>query len=230
MSDLFNIAIVLLAGLTQASLQLSFGALILLYHSSIGKHSRDKTRFLAKSYIIGSGVISFLMVGTLAFILSTIFNGKIDATVTIMILVGILLASSVVMWKFYFRKGAKTQLWLPRSFANFISKRARGTNDVIEAFSLGVLSSFAEMPISLALYVVAAYGILQMSGFWQVIALIAYALLSVMPLLVLKVRLKSGRNVVEVQRWRVSNKNFLKYFSCFSFITLAATILSFWVL
>ena len=134
------------------------------------------------------------------------------------------------MWKFYFRKGSKTQLWLPRSFATFIQKKTKKTDDVIEAFSLGVLSSFAEMPISLALYVVAAYGILQMSGFWQVIALIAYALLSVMPLLVLKVRLKTGRNVVEIQRWRVENKSFLKYFSSFSFITLAATILSFWVL
>ena len=230
MSDLFNIAIVLLAGLTQASLQLSFGALILLYHASIGKYRRSKTRFLAKSYIIGSGVISFLMVGTIAFILSNIFNGQHDATFTIMILIGILLASSVVMWKFYFRKGSKTQLWLPRSFATFIQKKTKKTDDVIEAFSLGVLSSFAEMPISLALYVVAAYGILQMSGFWQVIALIAYALLSVMPLLVLKVRLKTGRNVVEIQRWRVENKSFLKYFSSFSFITLAATILSFWVL
>ncbi len=229
MSDLLNIAIVLLAGLTQASLQLSFGALIMLYHASIGKHRRSKTRFLAKSYIIGSGAISFLMVGTIAFILSNIFNGKVDASITIMILVGILLASSVVMWKFYFRKGAKTQLWLPRSFAAFISNRARNTDDVIEAFSLGILSSFAEMPISLALYIVAAYGILQMSGFWQVVALIAYALLSVMPLLVLKVRLKTGRNVVEVQKWRVKNKAFLKYFSCCSFITLAATILSFWV-
>ena len=230
MSDLFNIAIVLLAGLTQASLQLSFGALILLYHASISKHRRSKTRFLAKSYIIGSGVISFLMVGTIAFILSHIFNGQHDATFTIMILIGILLASSVVMWKFYFRKGSKTQLWLPRSFATFIQKKTKKTDDVIEAFSLGVLSSFAEMPISLALYVVAAYGILQMSVFWQVIALIAYALLSVMPLLVLKVRLKTGRNVVEIQRWRVENKSFLKYFSSFSFITLAATILSFWVL
>lgn len=229
MSDLLNIAIVLLAGLTQASLQLSFGALIMLYHASIGKHRRSKTRFLAKSYIIGSGAISFLMVGTIAFIMSNIFNGKVDASITIMILVGILLASSVVMWKFYFRKGAKTQLWLPRSFAAFISNRARNTDDAIEAFSLGILSSFAEMPISLALYIVAAYGILQMSGFWQVVALIAYALLSVMPLLVLKVRLKTGRNVVEVQKWRVKNKAFLKYFSCCSFITLAATILSFWV-
>ena len=230
MSDLFNVAIVLLAGLTQASLQLSFGALILLYHASISRHRRGKTRFLAKSYIIGSGIISFLMVGTIAFILSHFFNGQHDATITIMILIGILLASSVIMWKFYFRKGAKTQLWLPRSFANFIQRKTKNTDDVIEAFSLGVLSSFAEMPISLALYVVAAYGILQMNGFWQVIALVAYALLSIMPLLVLKVRLKTGRNVVEVQRWRVENKSFLKYFSCFSFITLAATILSFWVL
>lgn len=225
-----NIAIILLAGVTQATLQLSFGALILLFHSSIGKHRRRKTSILTKSYIIGTGAISFLSVAAIAFILSIIFDGNFDARTALMVLVGILLVSSIIMWRFYFRKGNRTELWLPRSFARFISKRARETDDAIEAFSLGILSSFAEVPISLSLYVVAAYGILSLTGYWQIVGLLLYTALTILPLAILKIRIRTGSNVVEVQKWRVQNKAFLKYFSGFGFITLAATVLSFWVI
>lgn len=230
MSDFTNIAIILLAGVTQATLQLSFGALILLFHSSIGKHRRRKTYHLAQSYIIGTGAISFLSVAAIAFILSVLFDGNFEAKTALMILVGILLVSSIIMWRFYFRKGSRTELWLPRSFAKFIGKRARETNDGIEAFSLGILSSFAEAPISLSLYVVAAYGVLSLDGYWQLFGLLLYTALSILPLAILKLRIRTGNNVVEVQKWRVKNKAFLKMFSGWSFITLAAVVLSFWVI
>lgn len=224
-----NIAIILLAGVTQATLQLSFGALILLFHASIGKHRRRKTNILAKSYIVGTAAISFLSVGAVAFILGVLFDGNFDAKHALMVLVGILFVSSIVMWRFYFRKGSRTELWLPRSFAKFIGKRARETDDAIEAFSLGILSSFAEAPISLSLYVVAAYGILSLSGFWQIVGLLLYTALTILPLVILKTRIRNGNNVVEIQKWRVSNKAFLKHFSGWGFITLAVTVLSFWV-
>lgn len=224
-----NIAIIFLAGLMQSSLQLSFGALILLYHSSIAKHYRKTTRRLSRSYVIGCGVMSFLSVGCTAFLISVLNQGAMSNQALI-ILIGALLASALIMWFFYFRKGDRTELWLPRSFARFITGRARKTNDPIEAFSLGIVSSFAEMPISLALYIVSANAILQLGGSLQVVGLIVYALLAVMPLVILKIRMKTGRNVADIQRWRVQNKAFLKIISGFGFITLAATIFSFWVI
>lgn len=224
-----NIAIIFLAGLIQSSLQLSFGALILLYHSSIAKHYRKTTRRLSRSYVIGCGVMSFLSVGCTAFLISVLNQGAMSNQALI-ILIGALLASALIMWFFYFRKGDRTELWLPRSFARFITGRARKTNDPIEAFSLGIVSSFAEMPISLALYIVSANAILQLGGSLQIVGLIVYALLAVMPLVILKIRMKTGRNVADIQRWRVQNKAFLKIISGFGFITLAATIFSFWVI
>jgi len=229
MSDLINIAIIFLAGLIQSSLQLSFGALILLYHSSISKHYKKTTRRLSRSYVIGCGVMSFLSVGCTAFLISVLNQGAMS-TRGLIILIGALLASALIMWFFYFRKGDRTELWLPRSFARFISGRARKTNDPIEAFSLGVVSSFAEMPISIALYIVSANAILQLSGSLQIIGLVVFALLAIMPLVVLKIRMKTGRNVVDIQRWRVANKAFLKVISGIGFITLATTIFSFWVI
>lgn len=224
-----NIAIIFLAGLIQSSLQLSFGALILLYHSSIAKHYRKTTRRLSRSYVIGCGVMSFLSVGCTAFLISVLNQGAMSNQALI-ILIGALLASALIMWFFYFRKGDRTELWLPRSFARFITGRARKTNDPIEAFSLGIVSSFAEMPISLALYIVSANAILQLGGSLQIVGLTIFALLAVMPLVILKIRMKTGRNVADIQRWRVQNKAFLKIISGFGFITLAATIFSFWVI
>ncbi|MCR5572757.1 MAG: hypothetical protein K6F57_03205 [Candidatus Saccharibacteria bacterium] len=228
MSDLLCIATIVLAGLVQASLQLSLGGLILLYHASMGHHRRHKTRFLAKNYIIGAAVISFLMVCALGFMISTLFNGALK-TEYLMICVGVFLASALVMWFFYYRRGHNTELWLPRSFTRFINRRAKATNDNIEAFSLGMLSSFAEMPLSIALYFVVANCVLSMSAQYQIFAILGYTLMSVFPLIILKLRVKSGRNVVDFQKARLRNKAYLQIISGSGFAVLAAFVWAYWV-
>ena len=47
---------VFLAAVIHATLQLELGALLLLYHASLGKHVRKKTRNLVDSYIAGIGM------------------------------------------------------------------------------------------------------------------------------------------------------------------------------
>lgn len=229
MSDLLCIATIVLAGIVQASLQLSLGGLILLYHASMGRHRRRKTRSLTRHYILGAGVISFLMVCALAFMISSLFNGALK-TEYLIICVGVFLASALVMWLFYYRRGRNTELWLPRSFTRFIQRRAKTTNDNIESFSLGMLSSFAEMPLSIALYFVVANCILNLSAQYQIIAVIGYTIMSIIPLLVLKLRVRTGQNVVEVQKWRVRNKAFARIISGSGFLVLAAFVLTYWVM
>ena len=229
MSDLLCIATIVLAGIVQASLQLSLGGLILLYHASMGRHRRRKTRSLTRHYILGAGVISFLMVCALAFMISSLFNGALK-TEYLIICVGVFLASALVMWLFYYRRGRNTELWLPRSFTRFIQRRAKTTNDNVEAFSLGMLSSFAEMPLSIALYFVVANCILNLSAQYQIIAVIGYTIMSIIPLLVLKLRVRTGQNVVEVQKWRVRNKAFARIISGSGFLVLAAFVLTYWVM
>lgn len=229
MSDLLCIATIALAGMVQSSLQLSLGGLILLYHASMGHHRRRKTRFLARHYILGAGVISFLMVCAMAFLISTSFDGALK-TAYLIICVGIFLASALVMWTVYYRRGKNTELWLPRSFTRYIQRRAKTTNDNIEAFSLGILSSFAEMPLSIALYFVVANCILNLSAEFQIVAVLGYTVMSIVPLLILKLRVKTGRNVIEVQKWRVQNKAFARIISGSGFLVLAGFILTYWVM
>ncbi len=230
MSDIVCIATIILAGIAQASLQLSLGGLVLLYHNSLGKHRRRKTRHLAKDYIFGSCAITFLMVCTLCFLIGNFFSGAL-ATEWLVICAGILAGSGIAMWLLYYRRGKKTtELWLPKPFTRFIQKKARNTNDGVEAFSLGLLSSFAEMPFSFAVYFVVANCVLHMNGVYQVIAVVIYTVLTAVPLIALKLRVKTGRSAVEAQKWRVKNKAFSRIFSGSAFMILAAFVLTYWVL
>ena len=226
MSDLLSIATIALAGIVQASLQLSLGGLVLLYHSSMGQHRRRKTRYLAKSYIWGALAISFLAVCAGAFLIDRIFQGTI-AREAVFVIFGILLASAVVMWLLYYRRGKQTtQTWLPKSLTRYIARRAGNTRDNIEAFSLGMLSAFAELPLTLAIYAVAANCLVTTTQ--PFIALGVYLAIVAIPMVALKLRIKSGRNVAEVQRWRIRNKQFVRIISGGAFAVLAFFILTYW--
>ena len=135
------------------------------------------------------------------------------------------------MWLFYYRGGKKsTELWLPKSVTNFIRRKARNTNDGIEAFSLGLLSGFAELPISIAICFVAANSILNLSAQWQVVAILSYILATTIPMLIIRLKIVSGQSAVEAQSWRVRNKAFARIISGSSFMLLAIFIVAFWVI
>ena len=229
MSDLLCLATIALAGLTQAFLQLSFGALILLYHSSMGRHRRRKTRFLAKSYIWGVATISFLMICCLAFLIQNIIGGALPV-VGLIILIGILCATAIVMWGLYFRNSKGTELWLPRNLSRYVSRRAKSVNDNLGAFALGMLSNILELPLSIVLCLISANAILGLQASWQIPAALLFAILSVAPLIYLKLTIKTGRTALEIQKWRQKNKKFLKNIASSSFLTLALFMIAFWVM
>ena len=226
MSDLLSISVIALAGIVKASLQISLGGLVLLYHSSMGQHRRRKTRYLAKSYIWGALAISFLAVCAGAFILERIFQGEI-AREAVFVVSGMLLASAAVMWLLYYRRGRQsTQTWLPKSLTHYISRRARATGDNIEAFSLGMLSAFVELPLTIAIYAVVANCLISTTQ--PFLALGIYLAVIALPMVLLKLRMKTGRNVAEIQRWRIQNKAFVRIISGSGFAVLAVVVLTFW--
>lgn len=227
MSDLLSIATIILAGIIQASLQLGLGGLVLLYHSSMGRHQRRKTRYLAKSYIWGAVAISFAMACTGAFLIQNYID-KAYRQEWMVVCIGMLIACAFVMLLGYFRDGRGTELWLPKSFSRFVTRRAKTTNDNVEAFSLGMLSAFAEFPITLAIYFVVANCLLNVQ--FPLLAALLYALIVAMPMVVLKLCIKSGKNIIAAQKWRINNKRFVKIFSGSGFVVLALFIVAFWVM
>lgn len=220
---------VILAGLVHATLQLGVGTLLLLYHASLGKHVKRKTRELVTNYILGNGFLTALAVAGAGFIIYIICQGPMNPAM-LTIVVGILVGLAISVWAFYYRMGKSTELWLPKSIAGFINKRAKLTESNTEAFSLGMLACFAEFPFTLILILVTANSILALPQALQILAIAIYTLLSVLPLAIMRIVVRKGQTVVDVQRWRIKNKNFIRVISGIGFMVLAGFLLVFKVL
>lgn len=225
-SDIF---IILLAGIIHATLQLGVGALLLLYHASLGKHVRKKTRELASNYILGNAFLTLLAVPAAAFMIGVVFQGQMNPG-TMTIAIGILAALAISVWAFYFRLGKSTELWLPKSIAKFINKRAELTESKTEAFSLGMLACFAEAPFTFMLVIVSANSIVALPLGLQILMIFVYVLLSILPLAILRIAVRKGETVVDIQKWRLRNKKFLRVVSGVGFLVLALFLLAFKVI
>lgn len=221
--------IIALAAIVHASLQLEVGALMLLYHASLGKHIKKKTRNLVSNYILGSALLVVLFLSTIIFLIATFTNGSLS-TKSLAILAAVLLMLAISIWLFYYRSRQTTELWLPKSISRYINRRAKLTESNIEAFSLGMLTAFAEMPFSIILMVVAGNSVVLLPFEWQFLSVLGYAFVAILPLFILRVSIRRGNTVVDVQKWRLKNKNFFKILSGTLFLTLAIFIIAFKVL
>ena len=227
--NLVALGTILLSAIVHATLQLGVGTLLLLYHASLGKHVRKKTKLLASNYILGTALEIALMVATSAFIIGTTTSSSLPAE-ALAIIVGILLMLAIIIWFFYYRTRRSTELWLPKSVARYISGRAKLTESKTEAFALGMLSSLAEMPFSVILIILAGNSIIGLPVELQVISVLVYTFIAVLPLFILRFSIRRGNTVVDIQRWRIKNKNFLKIMTGALFMTLALFLVGFRIL
>ncbi|MBQ8996515.1 hypothetical protein IJ095_00590 [Candidatus Saccharibacteria bacterium] len=224
------LGIIVLAGLILASFATPLATLLLLYHASLGAHVRQTTRRLASSYLSGVTLMHFLLLASTAFLVSGLSVAGTFSRTSLSVLFGILLALAVVSWAFYYKRGTTTELWLPRSLAKFLSSRAKSTSDLNEAYVLGLLVPLSELLFSLPLFLLAGDAVLHLSPVFQALGLVIFTLLSVLPLLILRLSLRSGRNVTEVQRFRLRHKAFFRIFTGSGLLVLAAYLLVFLIL
>ena len=230
MRSLPELGIIFFSALICALFQLSLGTLLLLYHSSLGRFVRKKTKSLASSIISGVCLMSFLILATNCFLSLALLEG-VEEKLVYSISVGILFSISLIIFFFYFRSGksakGSTELWLPKKISRFIDSRAKLTNNNSEAFSLGLLTVFGELPFSFVLFFLAGNEVIKLSSGYEVLALSFFTIISVLPLIILRFVIRKGKNAVEIQRFRVKNKLFFKILAGFSFIILSAFILTF---
>jgi len=229
MDMLIPFAEVFLAAVIHATLQLELGTLLLLYHASLGKHIKKRTKALVSSYIAGVGSLVFLGLAATAFVMDRYFGAALFAE-ELVIVVGMLVALAIATWFFYYRRGKSTELWLPRSVARFIDQRAKETESNTEAFSLGVLTSLAEMPFTLVLIVVAANSVLVLPAPYQLLAVVLYTVVAIMPPAIARIAVRRGQTVLDIQRWRVKHKNFLRIVTGIGFLVLGFFIFGFEVM
>ena len=229
MSVLLPLGVVVLAAVVHATFQLGLGALLLLYHASLGRHVRRQTLKLVSAFTAGFSVMILLMLSSACFFVWVIFQGTLPDWL-FSVCIAALMILAILAWSFYYRRGRTTELWLPKPIAHYINRRAKLTESSVEAFSLGLLACFGEFPFTIILIFIAAGGVMEFSLPFRIPVIALYLAVAVLPLIITRLVVRSGATVVDVQRWRVKNKLFLRNLSGVGFLTLAIFLFAFKVL
>lgn len=203
--------IISVAALIHASFQLSVSVLTLLSGHAIGaKKSHAKLLRLTAGFVGGVTVMTALMLSFTSLVFLSIFQSSIPLLAWAMVC-GLLLGLGIAVWSFYYRREQGTTLWLPRSFASYLSDRTKATKHSAEAFSLGLTSVVAEILFVLAPVLVSALVIIQLSPMLQLVGIAIYTFISLLSLLVVAGMIGSGHKLSQIQKWRESNKRFLQF-------------------
>lgn len=206
-----SLAIVLLAATIHASFQLSVSMLTLLSGHALGrKTAHMRLMRLVGSFILGAGIITVLLLTTTAFVLDVLLPVHTPLLVWAAYAGGAV-GVGLSVWLFYFRRESGTSLWVPRGFARFLGDRAKATKSSAESFSLGLTSVLGELLFIFAPLAIAALVLVQLSPDWQLIGILLYAAVSLLPLLIVGLLIGGGHKLSHIQRWRESNKNFLQF-------------------
>ena len=228
-----------MAGLINASFQVAPGILLMLYHASIGRSVTGKTRALVSSYISGvaymllltlSAVILLFLGSNLGVLVHSLFPVISVSAGNFFVSAVLLLLAGVIALILYYRPSQQTELWLFRPVARFLARRAELTNSNTEAFSLGMMSVVGELPFSFALMATVASFSMSLPLGYICLSLAIFTIASILPLLLFRIFIRRGKSVVDIQRWRVKEKKFLKYFSGFALISLGLFVLAFFVI
>ena len=225
------LGLVILGSLLLASLQLPLGTLLLLYRSlKKNDRVRSKTKSLVSSYISGATMMNFLLVAAGCYLISALVPGGLhNLYFAYFLFIATLLFSAFVIY-FYYRKKRSTELWLPRSLARFLDSRAKSLASNPEAFSLGIMSVVSELPFSFLLFLYISAGILLLNPLVQVPSLIFFTFVSVLALLIFRLMIQSGKNLADVQRFRLKHLSFFRFFTGFGFFVLAVFLFAFFIL
>lgn len=206
-----SLAIIVFAALIHSSFQLSVSMLTILSGHSIGaQHAHIKLIRLATNFVLGAGLITFLLLSTMSLTVINLFGTNTPQIIWAGSC-GLLLGVAVSVWLFYYRAGKGTVLWIPRGFAKYITDRTKATEMSAESFGLGMSSIIGEILFLIAPLLIAALAISQLSSSWQLIGIIIYTVISLLSLAVVCILIGGGHSLAKIQKWREDNKNFLQF-------------------
>ncbi len=180
--------------LVQAFLQLTPGLYMLFRHQANGKWR---------------GYFALGAATTIAVLLMIVNYVVFDSVTLRWIMVGVLVAYGAFCFFSYYRKGEGTELILPRKVAKTLTIRAKRAKSGSDAFILGAMGEFAESIFIVPLMITTVLGAngIDDARLW---VLLFYVVAAVMPLLAMEIYYQCGKNLSEIQKIRVKNKNFYR--------------------
>jgi hypothetical protein len=206
-----SLAIIAFAALIHASFQLSVSVLTLLSAHTIGaKRSQSKLLRLTTSFVFGAGLMTLLLLSLVSLILLCLFGNNAPQIIWAAAC-GLLAGVALSVWLFYYRREKGTMLWIPRSFAKYLTNRTKSTTLSAEAFGLGLSSVIGESLFIIAPTLISALVLIQLPPLWQLVGIAIYTIIPLLSLIIVWVSISSGHSLSRIQRWRESNKHFLQF-------------------
>lgn len=209
-----TLIIVAFAGLLHATFQLSISVLTLLSGHSLGKKTANNRLIsLSTSYVFGVALMTILLMASTILIANNLF-GPVAPILLWAIICGGTVGLGVTAGLFYYKRNTPgTTLWLPRPVAGYLHERTKATKNGAEAFGLGLMTALGELLFTIAPIVISALLIAELSPYWQLLAIIIYASISLLPLVIFWMLIGSGHKISELQKWREKNKWFMQFAS-----------------
>ena len=232
MSVLTSLGILFLAVLCCWFLQLVPSVFAIFYHYASAKSTKEKTLDLSSYFLIGSELITGILLFVLYFIVFEFLsdNPFLDTTIIKWIVAGIIAALGFFIMFFYYRKDKKgTALFITRKAANSLTMRAKTARKKSDIFMLGVVSGIMEIFFVLPVYLIVVTEIIRFPGedFLQPVLLFLFILFSMSPVMTMRGHFWRGKNLAEVERAREKNKNFSKIILGSTYVLLAILIVLF---
>ncbi len=219
-----SLAIIAFAALIHASFQLSVSVLTLMSGHAIGSRTRHARLLrMVGGFIAGAGVMTMLLVSFVSYTITQLFDSRIPLLLWALAC-GILVGVGVSVWRFYYRPGRGTSLWVPRSIAGYLNDRSKATKRSAEAFGLGLSSITGELLFIAAPVLVSSLALIHLSPLWQLAGILLYTAISLAPLLVVSALIGSGHTLSHIQQWREANKHFLQFVAGSGLLVLGAYI------
>src|SRR5680860_959017 len=157
-----SLAIIALAASVHACFQLSVSVLTLLTSHALGnKQTQAKLLRLTTGFLFGAGVMTVLLLSSVSLLLLSIFGAETPQIIWASGC-GLLVGVAISIWLFYFRHEKGTTLWIPRSFATYLTERIHSTKLTAEAFGLGLSSVFGEILFIIAPLFISALVLIQL--------------------------------------------------------------------
>lgn len=231
MSFFISLGIVLIAMLVMAFLQLQPGVFMLLHHYASGKYTKARTSDMTLFYILGVEVMSAcIFLGTYCFTnVLFLYCPRPETSFFAWIAVGVFVALAIASMFCYFRPGRGTKLFVSRKYAKALDEKARLAKSRSDAFVLGAITGTAELIFTLPLYILTSVEIMEMTVEYSPshFLTLLYILAPTIPLFVARWKFLSGRNIVDLQKARVRDKNFTRFILFTSYIVIAILIIFF---
>ncbi|MBI3889169.1 hypothetical protein HY312_01140 [Candidatus Saccharibacteria bacterium] len=224
MTLISSLAIIAFAALIHASFQLSVSVLTLMSGHAIGKRTaHSRLLRLVTGFTVGVGVMTMLLVTFTAYLAANVFGVHLPMVLWALVC-GVLVGVGISVWRFYYRPGRGTTLWVPRTVALHLNERSKATKRSAEAFGLGLSTVTGEILFVAAPIIVSALVLIQLSPMWQLVGILLYTIISLSPLLIVSALIGSGHKLSHIQRWRETNKHFLQFAAGSGLLVLGAYV------